>query len=285
MADITAADVKKLRQLTDAPMMACKKALVDADGDMEKAADLVRERTGAKMDARAQERTASEGAVFGAVVGDAGALVQVSCETDFVAKGERFQQFGTRLAEHVVATDPADVETLLASELDGKAVSALLSETQAVTGEKLEVATFKRFTGAVSTYLHTPTPGAPAKVGVLLALTTDARGDAVETLQRDLTMHIAAMKPLVVNESDVDAALLDKERDFAKKEALEQGKPENIVERIVEGKVKKVYEEWVLLNQPFVKDDKKTVGRVVDETAKAAGDTIAVEAFVRMQVG
>ena len=280
MADITAADVKKLRELTDAPMMACKKALVDADGDFEKAADLVRERTGAKMDARAQERTADEGAIFGHTADGVGALVQLSCETDFVAKGDRFQELGAQLAAHVAATGPADVDALLASDLDGKTVADLVSEVQAVTGEKLEVAALARYEGSVHTYLHTPTPGAPAKVGVLLNLDVDADADEVDALARGLTMHIAAMKPLVVSEDQVDAAMVAKEQEFARKEALEEGKPEHIVDRIVEGKVKKVYSEIVLLNQPYVLDDKQTVRAAVE-----AVDGVAVAGFTRLQVG
>ena len=281
MADITAADVKKLRELTDAPMMACKKALVDADGDFDKAADLVRERTGAKMDARAAERIAGEGAVFGHTADGVGALVQVSCETDFVAKGDRFQEFGNALAKQVAEANPADVDALLASELNGKAVSEVLSEVQAVTGEKLEVATFTRFEGSVHTYLHVPSPGAPAKVGVIVNLDADgASEDEVGALARGLTMHIAAMKPIVVSEEQVDPALVEKEKDFARKEALEEGKPEHIVDRIVEGKVKKVYSEWVLLNQPYVLDDKQTVGKAVESV-----DGVSVTDFRRFQVG
>lgn len=259
MADITAADVKRLRELTDAPMMACKKALVDADGDLEKAADLVRERTGAKMDARAAERTAAEGAVFSHVADGVGVLLQLSCETDFVAKGDRFQELGNALATQVATAAPADRDALLASMIDGTSVQQLLTDTQAVTGEKLEVATFARYEGVVQTYLHVPTPGAPAKVGVIVRLENEVE----DSLARGVTMHIAAMKPLVVREEDVDPALLDKEREFARKEALEQGKPENIVERIVEGKVKKVYSEWVLNNQTYVLDDSTTVGKAL----------------------
>ena len=203
MAEITAAQVKKLRDMTDAPMMACKKALEDAGGDLDKAADLVRERTGAKMDARAAERTAAEGAVV--------------------------------------------------------------------------------------SYLHAPSPGLPAKVGVLLQLhcETDfvAKGDKFQQLARDIAMHVAAMKPLVVSEDQVDAALLDKEREFARKEAVESGKPDNIIERIVEGKVEKFYEEAVLLNQPFVKDDSKTVAEVISEVQAVTGEKIEVANFVRFEVG
>ncbi len=200
---ITAADVKQLRELTNAPMMACKKALVDADGDMDKAAELVRERTGAKMDARAAERTASE--------------------------------------------------------------------------------------GLVHTYLHAPTPGMPAKVGVLLQLSCEtdfvAKAEAVQKLAKDLAMHIAASKPLVVTEEQVDAALLDKEREFARKEAVEQGKPDHIIDRIVEGKVKKVYEDWVLLNQPFVLDPDKTVAQAISEVQAIVGEKLEIARFARFEVG
>jgi elongation factor Ts len=200
---VTAADVKKLRELTNAPMMACKKALDDADGDLQKAAELVRERTGAKMDARAAERTASEGLIF--------------------------------------------------------------------------------------TYAHTPTPGMPARVGVLLQLSCEtdfvAKADAVQALARNLALHIAAAKPLVVSEDQVDADLLEKEKEFARKEALEQGKPENIVERIVEGKVKKVYEDWVLLNQPLVMDPDKTVAQAISEVQAIVGERLEVARFARFEVG
>lgn len=200
---ISAADVKKLRDLTSAPMMACKQALVDADGDFDKAAELVRERTGAKMDARAADRTASE--------------------------------------------------------------------------------------GLVHTYSHTPTPGMPARVGVMLQLSCEtdfvAKADAFQKLARDISLHIAAAKPLVVSEDQVDAALLDKEREFARKEAQEQGKPEHVIDRIVEGRVKKVYEEWVLLNQPFVLDTDKTVAQAISEVQAIVGEKLEVARFARFQVG
>jgi elongation factor Ts len=200
---ITAADVKRLRELTNAPMMACKQALVDADGDLEKAAELVRERTGAKMDARAADRTASE--------------------------------------------------------------------------------------GLVHAYLHTPAPGMPARVGVLLQLSCEtdfvAKAEAVVKLAKDLAMHIAATRPLVVREEDVDPALLDKEREFARKEALDQGKPEQIVDKIVEGKVRKAYEDWVLLNQPYVLDPDKTVAQAISEVQATVGEKIEVARFTRFEVG
>lgn len=200
---ITAADVKQLRELTNAPMMACKHALVDADGDLEKAAELVRERTGAKMDARVADRTASE--------------------------------------------------------------------------------------GLVHAYLHTPSPGMPARTGVLVQLSCEtdfvAKAEAVQKLAKDLAMHIAAAKPLVVRQEEVDGSLLEKEREFARKEAIEQGKPDNIVERIVEGKVKKAFEEWVLLNQPFVMNPDKSVAQVVSDVQAVVGEKIEVARFARFEVG
>jgi elongation factor Ts len=203
MANVTAADVKKLRELTDAPMMACKQALVDADGDIQKAADLVRERTGAKMDARAADRTANEGIVY--------------------------------------------------------------------------------------SYLHAPTPGLPPKVGVLLQLSCEtdfvAKGDKFKELAHQIALHIAASKPLVVSEDQVDPELLEKEKEFARKEALDQGKPENIVDKIVEGKVKKIYEDWVLLNQPFVMDPDKSVGQLIVDVQGVMGEKIEVARFVRFEVG
>lgn len=200
---ISAADVKKLRELTDAPMMACKQALEDADGDLDKAAELVRERTGAKMDARAAERTASEGLVV--------------------------------------------------------------------------------------SYLHAPTPGMPARVGVLLQLSCEtdfvAKGDKLQRLAKEISMHIAAMKPLVVSEEQLAPELLDKERELARKEALEQGKPDHVVERIVEGKLAKAREEWVLLNQPFVLDDSKTVAQAISEVQAVVGEKLEVARFARFEVG
>jgi elongation factor Ts len=200
---VSAADVKKLRELTNAPMMACKKALDDADGDIQKAAELVRERTGAKMDARAADRTASEGLVY--------------------------------------------------------------------------------------TYAHTPTPGMPARVGVLVQLSCEtdfvAKAEQVQALARNLALHIAAAKPLVVAETDVDTELLEKEKEFARKEALEQGKPDNIIERIVEGKVKKVYEDWVLLNQPLVMDPDRTVAQAISEVQAVVGEKLEVARFARFEVG
>ena len=203
MPDFTAADVKRLRDATGAGMMDCKRALADADGDLDKAAQLVRERTGAKMEGRVGERTAAE--------------------------------------------------------------------------------------GLVHAYLHAPTPGLPPKVGVLLELNCEtdfvAKGEGFRQLANDVALHIAAMRPLVISEAEVDPDAIAAERSFAEKQARDEGKPERIIERIVEGKVKAFYSDKVLLNQPFVKDDKRTVADLLNEFQRTSGEKIAVGAFVRYQVG
>jgi elongation factor Ts len=203
LSEFTAADVKKLRDATGAGMMDCKKALVDADGDMDKAADLVRERTGAKMSDRVSGRTASE--------------------------------------------------------------------------------------GIVHAYLHTPTPGLPPKVGVLLELNCEtdfvAKGVGFRHLANDIALHIAAMSPAVVREEDVDEVTLAKERSFAEQQARNEGKPDHIIDRIVDGRIKAFYKEKVLLNQPFVKDDRQTIGDLLAEFQRTSGEKIGIARFARFAVG
>lgn len=205
MAQITAADVKRLREATGAGMMACKQALVDAGGDFQKAADLVRERTGARMDARVADRTARE--------------------------------------------------------------------------------------GLIHAYLHAPTPGLPAKVGVLLQLSCEtdfvAKSDPFRQLAKELALHIAAMRPAVVSEDQLDPATIEREREFARRQALDEGKPEHIVDRIVEGKLQAFYKESVLLNQPFFRDasGKQTVRDVISDAQGVIGEKILVARFARFEVG
>jgi len=201
--EFTAADVKRLRDATGAGMMDCKKALTDADGDLDKAADLVRERTGAKMDRRVGERTANE--------------------------------------------------------------------------------------GIVHAYLHAPQPGLPPKVGVLVELNCEtdfvAKGDGFRALANEIALHVAAMRPVVVSEDQVDDALIAKEREFAEKQARDEGKPDHIIPKIVDGRVKSFYKDQVLLNQPFVKDDKRTVGDLIGEFQRTSGEKIQVGRFARFKIG
>lgn len=277
---ISAADVKRLREATGAGMMDCKKALVEAGGDFEAAADIVRAKTGRKMAERAGERDAGDGVVH-AVIGECGckgALVQVACETDFVAKGDAFVNLAQVVAETVLNNEIADVAALMdTATADGKTVRDLVEDVQSTTKEKVEITDFRRFAvegGTVRAYLHTPTPGIPAKIGVLVAV--NAAGEDAAQLASDIALHAAAARPVAVREEEVDAALVEKERNFARQQAEEEGKPANIIDKIVEGRVQALYKEQVLLNQPFVKDPSTTI-------AKLLGDVELVD-FARFEI-
>ena len=277
---ISAADVKRLREATGAGMMDCKKALVEAGSDFEAAADIVRAKTSRKMAERAGERDAGDGVVH-AVISESdheGVLVQVACETDFVAKGEAFVNLAQVVAETVLANDVADVAALMdTATAQGKTVRELVEDVQSTTKEKVEITAFRRFStesGTVRAYLHTPTPGIPAKIGVLVAV--DAFGEDAAQLASDIALHAAAARPVAVREEEVDAALVEKERTFARQQAEEEGKPANIIDKIVEGRVQALYKEQVLLNQPFVKDPNTTI-------AKLLGDVELVD-FARFEI-
>ncbi|WP_336250115.1 translation elongation factor Ts [Stomatohabitans albus] len=277
---ISAADVKRLREATGAGMMDCKKALVEANGDFESAADIVRAKTGRKMAERAGEREAGDGVVHAVVSdsGDQGAIVKVACETDFVAKGDAFVNLAQVVAETVLAHDVADVAALMTTATPmGKTVADLVEEVQSTTKEKVEITDFRRFAvdgGTVRFYLHTPTPGIPAKIGVLVAVNT--AGESAAQLASDIALHAAAARPVAVREDEVDPALVEKERTFARQQAEEEGKPANIIEKIVEGRVQALFKEQVLLNQPFVKDPSTTI-------AKLLGDVELVD-FARFEI-
>jgi len=277
MANFTAADVKKLRELTAAGMMDCKNALVEAEGDLDKAVEILRVK-GQKGVTKREGRSASNGAVVSLIAADnsEGVLVELKCETDFVAKGERFIALADRVLEQAVASAAADAETLLASEIEpGKTVQALLDEANATIGEKIEVKRVARLEGEhVVSYLHKTSPDLPAQIGVLVATTG---GD--EQTAKDVAMHIAAFSPSVLTRDEVDAETVENERRVAEATAKEEGKPEAALSRIVEGRVNGYFKENVLLEQPFAKEPKKTVAKVLDEAGAKA------EGFVRFRVG
>jgi elongation factor Ts len=249
MADITAGMVKDLRDRTDAPMMECKKALVEAKGDPGKAEELLRIRLGSKA-SKAASRTAAEGVV--AIAGDArtGAILEMNCETDFVAKNDDFLKFADSLTDLVVVKNPADVAALSALTLGGATVEQTRTALVGKIGENLSIRRFARIEakGRLSRYVHN------RKIGVLVDV---VGGD--EQLGRDLAMHIAASKPRGLSKEDVPADLVDKERSIAAAKAAESGKPADIVAKMVEGSVQKFLKEVTLLGQPFVKNDKQTV--------------------------
>jgi elongation factor Ts len=256
MAEITAGMVRELRDKTDAPMMECKKALSEANGDLGKAEEILRIKLGNKA-SKASARVAAEGivTVFVSPDGKLGAIIEVNCETDFVAKNGDFLAFAKKAAELVAARNPADVAALSALPLDGASVEEKRKALVGKIGENVSLRRFARVAaaGRLATYIH-----GGAKVGVLIDI---AGGD--DALARDIAMHIAAIKPVALSKADISADLIKRERDIAAAKAAESGKPANIVEKMVEGGVQKFLKEVTLLGQPFVKDDKQTVEQLL----------------------
>ncbi len=272
MAEITAGMVKELREKTDAPMMECKKALAEAEGDMGKAEEILRVRLGNKA-SKAASRVAAEGIVGIHLTADGklGALIEVNCETDFVAKNEDFLAFARNLAELVAKHNPADVAALSALSIDGTQVEELRKTLVGRIGENMSIRRFQRLEakGRLSSYVH-----GGSKIGVVVDLV-----GGEDKLAKDIAMHIAASKPVALDQSEVSAELIQREREVARQKAAESGKPANIVEKMVEGSVQKFLKEVTLLGQPFVKDDKQTV----EQLLKAKGAQVA--RFVLYVVG
>jgi elongation factor Ts len=275
MANYTAADIKALREQTGAGMMDVKKALDEADGDRAKAVEILRVK-GLKGVTKREGRSASNGLVTAQAGDGVGTLVEVNCETDFVAKGEKFIALADQVLAQAVAAGATDADSLLKSTLgDGKTVQELLDEANATIGEKIEVRRVARIEGEkVVSYLHKTSPDLPAQIGVLVAL---EGGD--ETVGRDVAMHIAAFSPTVLSREEVPAETVENERRVAEATAKEEGKPEAALPRIVEGRVNGFFKENVLLEQAFAKDAKKTVGKVLEEGGAKA------TSFARFRVG
>ncbi len=275
MANYTAADIKALRESTGAGMLDVKKALVEADGDRAKATEILRIK-GQKGVTKREGRTASNGLVAAAAGDGIGTLVEVLCETDFVAKGEKFLALAGRVLDQAVAIGAADAASLLESTLpDGQTVQQLLDEANATIGEKIEVKRVARLEGEhVVSYLHKTSPDLPAQIGVLVA--TEGGDDQVA---RDVAMHVAAFSPTVLSRSDVDPATVENERRVAEATAKEERKPEAALARIVEGRVNGYFKENVLLEQPFAKESKKSVETILKEAGATA------TAFARFRVG
>ncbi|OPF72698.1 translation elongation factor Ts [Streptomyces antioxidans] len=277
MANFTAADVKKLRELTGAGMMDCKKALDEAEGNVDKAVEILRVK-GQKGVAKRESRHAENGAVVSLIADDkaSGVLLELKCETDFVAKGDKFVAVADAIAAHVAKTSPADLETLLASEIEaGKTVQAFVDEANATLGEKIVLDRFAQFSGAfVATYMHRTSPDLPPQVGVLVEL--DKEDAAVA---KDVAQHIAAFGPKFLTRDDVPAETVENERRLAEATAREEGKPEGALPKIIEGRVTGFFKENVLVDQPFAKDNKKSVQKVLDEAG------VSLKRFARFRVG
>ena len=270
MAEITASMVKELREKTDAPMMECKKALTEAAGDMAKAEEILRVKLGSKA-AKASSRVAAEGVVAAYISADAklGAIIEVNCETDFVAKNDDFLSLTAALAKLVAERNPADVAELSGYEINGATVEAVRAALVGKIGENLSIRRFRRVDaqGALQTYIH-----GGAKVGVLVDV---VGGD--EQLRKDLAMHIAAAKPVSMSQAEVPVELIKKEEDVARAKAIESGKPADIAEKMVTGSVAKYLKEVTLLGQIFVKDDKFTIEALLkSKSASVASFTLYV---------
>src|SRR5688572_2917200 len=277
MSAISAQDVNKLRQMTGAGMMDCKKALTEADGDFEKAIEILRKK-GQKVSASRSDRDAKEGAVFIKVGDDKkdAVLIALNCETDFVAKNEAFQALGKLIVDTAFSNKPSDKEALLSIKVDGLTLSERIVELVGKIGEKLEVSEYIHMKGeAVVSYIH-----AGSKLGVLVSL-KGVNGKDVTEAGKDVGMQIAAMNPVSVDEKSVDKTVIEKELEIAKAQILAEGKPENMVEKIAQGKLQRFFKDNTLLLQPFVKDNSKTVAQYLDSVTKG----LTVAEFRRVTIG
>ena len=272
----TAKDVMALREKTGAGVMDCKKALTDADGDMAKAADLLRERGIAKAEKKAS-RIAAEGIVACYVEGKTGVLIEINCESDFVAKNPQFSEIATEAAKVIIKENPADVEALLACAYNGATIEEYLKGKIAIIGEKIAIRRFVKYTteGFLESYIHLG-----GKLGVMLDM-NGVESEAAKEAAHDVTLQIAFTKPAYLTKDEVSAETLEREKEVLKQQAINEGKPEAIAEKMVMGRIKKFYEENCLLEQAFIKDDSKKICDLV----KSAGVSINKFAFFVMGEG
>ena len=284
----TAADVKNLRERTGAGMMDCKKALDESGGDFEAAVDALRAK-GLAAAAKKSSRTAAEGLVGVAVAGTKGVAVEVNSETDFVAKNDQFQDFVRKATEVALNTAAADVEALKAAAYpDGGTVADKLTNNVATIGENQQLRRIKHVAvsnGVVVPYMHNAAAPNLGKIGVLVALESEAGADVLEPLGKQIAMHIATAFPLALTADDLDAELIARERKIAAEKAAESGKPTEVQAKMVEGAVSKYAKENALLSQLFVMDNKTPIAQVVEQAGKAAGTKIALVDYVRFQLG
>ena len=280
----TAQDVKTLREITGCGMMECKKALTEADGDQDKAIELLRER-GLAAAAKKASRIAAEGVVK-AYVDEAkkvGVVIEVNAETDFVAKNAEFQAFVDTCAKTVVEANPADVDALNACKAVGSemTISELTTEKIQTIGENIKIRRFARYEGAVATYIH-----AGGSIGVMVKFDTDvADKEGFAEYGKDVAMQVAAANPSYLTEAEVPAEVLEKEKEILKVQAINEGKPEAIAEKMVQGRLKKFYKENCLIDQEFIKDGDQTIKSYTDAKATELGGKIEIVSFVRFEKG
>lgn len=284
---ITASAVKELREKTGAGMMDCKKALTEVGGDLEKAVDFLRAKGLAKA-AKKQSRVAAEGMIGSFVNGATGAVVEVNCETDFVAKNDDFKNFVADMAKLIVSANPADVEALKNTKTDaGLTVQEVIQELTIKIGEKIDIRRFDRYevegTGSLTSYVHTGKIGVLAEIGFEKA-ETSSNADFVE-FGKDLAMHVTAADPKFLNASEIDEDYKAREAEVYTQQLKEQGKPENMIPNIVQGKLKKLASEVCLMEQKFVKDPDLTVGQLAEQVGKKVSDSVTVKRFAKIVLG
>jgi elongation factor Ts len=284
---VTANDVKALREKTGAGMMDCKNALMESNGDTECAIKILREK-GLASAAKKADRIAAEGVVGSFTCPKGGAVVEVNCETDFVARTPVFTEFVAAVAKHIFDKNPADVTALLVQDMDGSPVSEVVKAKTGEIGEKIDIRRFARFevqgAGLVDSYIHMG-----GKIGVLLEAVCEsaaaAGNDALRIFAHDISMQIAAAKPLYINPADVPQDVLNSEKEILRVQALNEGKPEKIIDKMVEGRIQKYYKDFCLLEQPFVKDQDKSVKQLTAEISSKLGEKITLKRFVRFEMG
>jgi elongation factor Ts len=288
MADFSVADVKKLRERTGAGMMDAKKALTEAGGDIEAAVDALRAK-GLATAQKKSSRTAAEGLVGVAVSGTRGVAVEVNSETDFVAKNEQFQDFVRKATAVALGLGNDDVDALKSAAYpDGGTVADKLTDNVATIGENQQIRRIKSVAvekGAVVAYMHTAAAEGLGKIGVLIALESEAGADVLEPLGKQLAMHAAAAFPMALDADGLDPEVLDRERKVAAEKAAESGKPEDVQAKMVDGAVKKFAKENALLSQIFVMDNKTVIADLVAQAGKAAGTSIVLKDYARFQLG
>ncbi|PWW03675.1 translation elongation factor Ts (EF-Ts) [Hoeflea marina] len=283
---ISAAMVKDLREKTGAGMMDCKKALIETDGDMEAAVDWLRAKGISKADKKAG-RTAAEGLVGVAADGESAVVVEVNSETDFVARNDAFQTIVRDVAKAALGTD-GSVEAVSAAMIGDKTVAATITDAIGNIGENMAFRRSAKLSvdnGVVATYVHNAVADNLGKLGVLVALNSTGKADVLQSIGRQVAMHVAATNPLALKAEDVDADVAERERNVFIEQARESGKPEAIIEKMVEGRMRKFYEEVVLLSQAFVMNPDLTVGAAVKAAEAEAGAPIEITGFVRFQLG
>jgi elongation factor Ts len=286
MANITASMVKELRDSTGAGMMDCKKALTETNGDMEAAVDWLR-KSGAMKAAKKASRAAADGLVGVVVSGNAGALVEVNAETDFVGRNDEFKAF-VKAASEIALKEGGDLAKVLAASHGGSTVQQTLTELVAKIGENMSVRRTVALAvnpGVVAAYVHNAASPGLGNIGVLVALKSTADADKLNPLARQIAMHVAAAAPLALTVAHMDKAVVDREYAVQKEIALQSGKPEAVVEKMMEGRMRKYYEETVLLQQVFQLDGETPIAKLLEKASKDFGAPVEIEGFVRFKVG